>query len=222
VAVSIALTRKRGENMNERLLIAYHLIWTGYGWWLPNDPRGSGSTIVLEDHIAKLGEVHFGRKKVQPARQVVKEFYEEAKKHLKFPLLTFGERKIPVIADAFAETMQREKYTCYACAILLDHVHLLLRKHRDQGDDMIEKLQAAARERLAELKFFDPDHPVWTAGGWKRYLFEPSEVRGVIPYIERNPTVKQDWPFVKEYDGWPLHPGHSPNSPYARVLRNKQ
>ena len=21
----------------------FHLIWTAYGWWLPNDPRGSSS-----------------------------------------------------------------------------------------------------------------------------------------------------------------------------------
>ena len=24
------------------IVIAHHLIWTAYGWWLPNDPRGSG------------------------------------------------------------------------------------------------------------------------------------------------------------------------------------
>ena len=23
------------------IVIAYHLIWTVYGWWLPNDLRGS-------------------------------------------------------------------------------------------------------------------------------------------------------------------------------------
>jgi len=26
--------------MNHPLVIAYPLVWTGYGWWLPNDPRG--------------------------------------------------------------------------------------------------------------------------------------------------------------------------------------
>src|SRR5262245_6645731 len=37
------------------LVIAYHLIWTGYGRWLPNDPRGSGSIKVLAAVIAELG-----------------------------------------------------------------------------------------------------------------------------------------------------------------------
>jgi hypothetical protein len=25
------------------MIAGYHLIWTAYGWWLPNDPRGSTS-----------------------------------------------------------------------------------------------------------------------------------------------------------------------------------
>jgi hypothetical protein len=48
------------------IVIAYHLIWTGYGWWLPNDPRGSMSHRIASDVIAELGELHYGRKKVQP------------------------------------------------------------------------------------------------------------------------------------------------------------
>ena len=28
------------------LVIAYHLIYTTYGFWLPNDPRGSWSDFV--------------------------------------------------------------------------------------------------------------------------------------------------------------------------------
>ena len=28
------------------MVAGYHLIWTVYGYWLPNDPRGSTSTEV--------------------------------------------------------------------------------------------------------------------------------------------------------------------------------
>ena len=49
------------------------------------------------------------------------------------------------------------------------------------------------------------------------------EVRQTIGYIERNPLKiglpPQAWPFVQPYDNWPLHPGHSPNSPYSKRLR---
>jgi hypothetical protein len=28
------------------VVLAYHIIFTAYGFWLPNDPRGSWSTFV--------------------------------------------------------------------------------------------------------------------------------------------------------------------------------
>ena len=48
-------------------------------------------------------------------------------------------------------------------------------------------------------------------------------IRRAIGYIDRNPLAidlpAQHWPFVTPYDDWPLHSGHSPNSPYAKRLR---
>ena len=29
------------------MVVGYHLLWTVYGWWLPNDPRGSMSKEVV-------------------------------------------------------------------------------------------------------------------------------------------------------------------------------
>jgi REP element-mobilizing transposase RayT len=209
--------------VNDRLLIAYHLIWTGYGHWLPNDPRGSGSTVVLKNNIAPLGEIHHGRKRVQPPGRAVSDFHEESQKVLRFPVLRFDQADIERIATSFAEIVEDRKYTCYACAIMPDHVHILIRKHRNLGDEMIEHLQDRSRERLSSAGICDPDHPVWTDGGWKRYLFTPEQLRGVIEYIEANPLEigwpRQVWAFVKPYDRWPLHPGHNPNSPWARGLR---
>jgi hypothetical protein len=53
------------------MVIAHHLIWTLYGWWLPNDPRGSTSRAIRNDVLRDLGELHFGRKRVQPPGDVV-------------------------------------------------------------------------------------------------------------------------------------------------------
>jgi len=209
--------------MPRPLLIAYHLIWTGYGHWLPNDPRGSGSTSVLKDSIAALGEIHYGRKLVQPSGKVVRGFYETAHKVLSYPVLRFYQADILTIGKAIAEIIDAHKYTCFACAIMPDHVHILIRKHRDLGEEMIEHLQDGSRDRFCERGVCDPGHPVWTDGGWKRYLFTPGMIRGVIRYIEDNPSEigwpRQAWAFVTPYDGWPLHPRHNPNSPWARRLR---
>jgi REP element-mobilizing transposase RayT len=209
--------------MPNRLLIAYHLIWTGYGHWLPNDPRGSGSTIVMKDAIAALGEIHYGRKRVQPDRQEVRSFYQQAQKLLSYTTLKFDQSDIMTVGKAFGEIIRERKYTCYACAIMPDHVHILIRKHRDLGEEMIENLQDRSCDRFCDGGSCNPSHPVWTDGGWKRYLFTPEEVRGVIRYIEGNPLEigwpLQRWDFVKAYDNWPLHPGHDPKSPWARGLR---
>jgi REP element-mobilizing transposase RayT len=208
--------------MSQPLVIAYHLIWTGYGWWLPNDPRGSGSRTVRSDVLAQLGELHFGRKRVQPAGREVRAFYAEAAPLLRHPLVSFDENARSEIASAFADVLTRERYTCYACAILPDHVHILLRKHRHQAEDMITHLKDASRARLAGS--LPGDHPVWSDGlGWKVFLDHPDEVRRTIVYVRKNPLPLglpiQEWAFVTPYDGWPLHPGHSVNSPYVRALR---
>jgi REP element-mobilizing transposase RayT len=210
--------------MARPLVIAYHLGWTGYGWWLPNDPRGSRSTTIRSDVIAQLGQLHQGRKPIQPPGREVRRFYERAAGALRHPLLTFDETARSEIAASFAEVIEAERYTCYACALMPDHVHILLRKHKHPGEQMADTLRAASRARLVAGGHRPPDHPVWAAGTpWNVFLDHPEEVRPTIGYIEQNPVrvglPEQRWPFVKPYDGWPLHAGHDPNSPYARRLR---
>jgi REP element-mobilizing transposase RayT len=205
------------------IVIAYHLIWTGYGWWLPNDPRGSMSTTIRNDVLGDLGALHRGRKVVQPASREIREFYREARNRLEYPLRSFAEDEPQTIAVAFGEVIARERYTCYACAIMPDHVHVLIRKHKHQAEEMIANLQDASRLRLRESSSFLAEHPVWGGKGWKVFLDHPDDVRRTIKYVEGNPIhahlPSQQWAFVAPYDGWPLHPGHSPNSPYVRRLQ---
>lgn len=212
--------------MSRPLVIGYHLIWTAYGTWLPNDPRGSGSRFVVNDVLNELGELHYGRKKVQPESREIQVFYEKAAPLLKYPVFAFGPEEIQAISQSFETCITENKYTCYACAIMPDHVHILIRKHRDQAEDMMGNLRNSSLLALTERGFGGMGHPVWTGGlGWKVFLDHPDEIRRTIRYIQNNPIKgglgPQVWEFVKEYDGWPLHPGHNPNSPWARRLRGE-
>jgi REP element-mobilizing transposase RayT len=211
--------------MPHPIVIAYHLIWTGYGWWLPNDLRGSTSRFIASDLLKEIGELHYGRKRIQPARSTLLHFFDSAHARLDFEPLIFTDRDIETIASAFRTVIARLKYTCYACAILRDHVHVLIRKHKDQAEDMISNLQRESHIALRDAGLVHMEHPVWGGHGWKVFLDEPEDIRRTIGYIEKNPIPfrmpVQKWSFVKEYDGWPLHPGHSPNSPYARRLRER-
>lgn len=210
--------------MGNPIVIAHHLIWTAYGTWLPNDPRGNGSKSVACDVFKDLGELHFGRKRIQPAGWEIRAFYEEAHSRLQHPVLPFAFNEIELIAAAFAEVCDTERYTCYACAVMPDHVHLVIRKHKDHAEEMIEKLRVLSRKRLGEKCGRFGDHPVWTGGGgWKVFLDHPDSVQRTIRYVQRNPLQAkmppQAWSFVKPYDLWPLHPGHSVNSPYVKALK---
>lgn len=200
---------KRTKRTIRTPVIAYHLIWTGYGHWLPNDPRGSGSHIVHADVLRDLGDLHTGRRRIQPPGRVVREFYREATPRLFFPVLRFDIDQINIVGAAFSDVVANERYTCYASAMMPDHVHMLIRKHRDTSEQMIGRLQAKSRMWLIERAAIDPDHPIWTAGGgWSVYLETPDDVRRTIRYIERNPRERQQWPFVVPYDDWPFHKRH--------------
>src|SRR4051794_17926110 len=100
------------------VVVGYHLVWTAYGWWLPNDPRGSSSHEVLIEAIARLGELHHGRKAVQPSAAELRDFHQQARQVLAYPVLTFDEEDIAIIAQSFHETITERRYTCYACAIM--------------------------------------------------------------------------------------------------------
>ena len=210
--------------MPRPLVIAYHLIWTGYGWWLPNDPRGSMSKRVATDVIAELGELHYGRKEVQPTSTELRAFRNRARNVLDHPLRKFTREDTDIIAEAFNEVINEHKYTCYACAIMPDHIHLLIRKHKHKAEEMIANFQDKSRSRLRN--HWPDDHPIWGGPGWKVFLDHPDAIRRTITYIQRNPIEwklpQQSFDFVTKYGGWPLHPGHNPNSPYAKRLREAE
>lgn len=192
------------------MVLCHHLIWTAYGWWLPNDPRGSISHEIRSNVIADLGTIHYGRKRVQPAGHDVGAFYERARASLKHELLTFTPEASAAIARAFEAIIHQRNYTCYACAIMPDHVHLAMRKHRDHAETMISEFQNASAIALHGEAHRPSDHPVWGGPGWKVFLDSRGDIERTIRYIEDNPIKQrmpaQRWPFVTPYDSWPQRP----------------
>src|SRR6185295_1246451 len=114
--------------------------------------------------------------------------YARAAATLRHELLTLEEDDIRLIADAFRDTIHREKYTCYACAIMPDHVHALIRKHKHHGEQMIEQLQQASRDALIAAKRRSQEHPVWGGPGWKVFQYTQDDMRRIVRYIEENPV----------------------------------
>src|SRR2546421_522586 len=83
------------------VILAQHIILTGYGHWLPNDPRGSGSIELRKPALEDLGPIHHGRKKIQPPRSELKTFYRDALSKLQYQPLWFNPAMRQAIAEAF-------------------------------------------------------------------------------------------------------------------------
>jgi REP element-mobilizing transposase RayT len=188
------------------MIAGYHLIWTAYGWWLPNDPRGSSSTTIRSTDIKGLGPLHVGRRQVQPSGKAIREFYANAQQRLKHELLTFSAREITAIAHSFATAIQDQRYTCYAAAIMPDHVHIVVRKHRDSAEIVAKCLQDVSCDAVLALGERPIVHPVWGGPGWRVFLESRDDFERTIRYVEENPAKArlpdQTWPFVTRYDGW--------------------
>ncbi len=189
------------------MVAGYHLIWTVYGYWLPNDPRGSTSKDVRVEPIQELGEIHYGRKAMQPSSAEIREFHSEAREVLKHPVLTFDDDEISLVGNGLGEVIAEKGYTCYACAVMPDHVHLLIRRHRDKAEAMIAHFQDVTPSAMIVAEKRKPTHPVWTKGpGWKKFINSRRQFENEVKYIRQNPIKigrpEQMWDFVQQYDGW--------------------
>jgi REP element-mobilizing transposase RayT len=179
---------------------------------------------MASDVIAELGELHYGRRKVQPTSAAMQDFHERSREVLQFQLLEFSPEEVDAIGAAFSESVGEERYTCYACAIMPDHVHILIRKHKHKAEQMIQVLQESSRLQLRTGGSATSIIRYGAAPAGRSFSTIPtrSDGRSGISKGTRSSVVSRRsiGPFVTEYDGWPLHPGHNPNSPYARRLRN--
>ncbi len=192
---------------HQRIIIAHHLILTLYGHWLSNDPRGSGSTEIRKEELEELGPILPGRQYPQPPKWRIKRFYQHANALLAHRPFWFDPAKRQAIAEAFREVVARCNYTCWSCAILWNHAHLVIRRHRDDAQTMWDEFAHASKMVLQTFPEIESDHPVWSDRPYKVFCYDPDGVRGRITYVENNPGKEglepQRYDFVKLYDGWP-------------------
>ncbi len=212
MSLTLAATRSGARVSRERhaMIVAHHIIFGAYGFWLPNDSRGSWSDFVGAWHLYRYG----------PATQVTDPRSHawgehnhalrlEAKSALKYPPVTFTGVQARAVARGFATYAGRSKLDVYGCAIMPDHVHLVIGDHRLAPDQIAIQLKASATRQLAQEKI----HPLqafptasgrfpkaFARGQWKVYL-DPDDVDRAVEYVRQNPLKEgmkeQVWKFVK-------------------------
>ncbi len=197
-------------------MLGWHLIFSTYGFWLPNDPRGSGSTRVRGQHIYAAGgeatKVHTRQSVANRPHDVG--LRRMAKAALKYPAVELTGVQARAVGRGIGAICPKTELAVHACAILPDYVHLVVGKHPFDGDELIACLKRAAtrwmnHECLHPLREFpraDGRLPrPWAAGGWNVMLFALEQMRAAIRYVEENPVraglKRQRWSFVVPYEG---------------------
>ena len=194
--------------------LAYHSIFGFYGFWLPNDPRGSGS-----DYVASLVLLKFGKAtKVHSRRSVAGNAHDHAqrlaaKQALKYARLKITGSQALAVANGFKQAISETGYALYACAIMPDHVHLVIQRHVRSIRQIIGHLKARATSAIRSETRLQGGRPIWGAHGWNIFLTSDEDVRRAIRYVQANPTKdnrpRQHWSFVREFTGVhaiPFHP----------------
>lgn len=196
------------------MVIAYHIVFSTYGFWLPNDPRGSNSDYVRSKSLLPYGEA----KKVKGTRSVARnphnfEVRQLAKEALKYKPVRFNGLQARCVGNGFAKAVYKAKMNVIACAILPDHVHVLVLRHKYRVETIVRLLKSAATVELQQqglhpfqdITLCDGSHPSpWGQKYRDVYLFEEWEIPGKIEYVQSNPLKerkrKQTWSFVQEFE----------------------
>ena len=184
------------------MIIAYHAIFTTYGTWLPNDPRGSFSVEIYNQELKALGEIKYGRQDPQPARPFLRRFWTAAEPRLSRKPYFISDATRPIIADAFAAVAGRLNLTVRECSIMNDHVHFLVARSGYRIEYLVNQLKGAATRALG-LK-----RTPWARRGWKVFINTEEALCAAADYIRANPVIagmaQQSWPFVTRLPEGPV------------------
>jgi REP element-mobilizing transposase RayT len=196
---------------------AAHVIFGTYGFWLPNDPRGSWSDFVAAWDLFRAA----GRAttvNTRRSRSAVIHDHEAsraAKAELKYPPITLTGHQARAVGESFHDFAKRSRLTVLACAILPQHVHLVITDYVYDAGQVVTLLKGAASKHLDEQSL----HPMsafprrkgrlatcWARGEWKVYLDTPTDVKRAIRYVENNPVKEglklQRWRVVTPMHDW--------------------
>ena len=178
------------------MVIAYHSVFTTYGTWLPNDPRGSYSKQVYRAELRHLAPPQYGRQSPQPDRGTLSRFWTAARPNMKYPPYFMTKAAHRVIARAFGETVRRLSLRIAGCAIMTDHVHLVVPRSKYRIEYAVGQLKGTATNALGL------DRTPWSRGSGRNvFLNDWEAVQAAVQYVEANPTAAglppQRWDFVE-------------------------
>jgi len=189
---------------------AYHLILTAYGFWLPNDPRGSWSDFVRSFELVRFGRATKTAERRSLARDPSDHrIRRAAKQALVRDPAVFDGLQARAVARGLGASVARSGFVIHACAVMPDHVHLVVARHRYSIERVAMQLKSnASRELVAEglhpfqhVLYADGTRPMpWARKHWSVFLSDDEGIDRAIRYVNNNPVrdgkKAQAWTFV--------------------------
>jgi len=180
------------------MILASHGIFTAYGFWLPNDPRGSWSDFIRKWDLLRFGNAT----KTDTRKSVAHTLHDRqtrlaAKSALKFDPIHFSGVQARAISRGFATTVKESGYEILVCSIMPDHVHIVVRRHERAIEKIIAHLKARATQQLiaeslhpfVHLATADGRFPsVWADRAWKVFLDSNDDITGRLITCDQTPS----------------------------------
>ena len=136
------------------------------------------------------------------------------RKALLYPPVTLTGKQALSVAKGFQAQATKSSYGIWACAILPEHTHLVIARHRYKVEQMSNLLKGAATTQLIEdnvhplAKYAKPgERPpgMWARHQWKVYLDTDEQIENAIAYVTANPIKEgkpeQKWKWITPYRG---------------------
>ena len=190
---------------------AYHVIFGSYGFWLPNDPRGTWSEFVGSWELYRQGPPSPGSSRIE-LNDDVKHKLHQLKTSLKFPPVRFSGLQAKSIGTGFGTAAKTSNINILRCSILPEHVHMVIAHHRIKIRYIVGLLKGEATKQL----LCDKLHPLsgqldslgniptpWSSKCWVVYLDSDEDILSAIRYVDANPIKegmpRQLWRFECPY-----------------------
>jgi REP element-mobilizing transposase RayT len=196
------------------MILARHLVWTAYGWWFPNDPRGSWSKEVWTPAIRGLGTAGNpsarGRRTVQPSPDELQHWLQKAQRFLKHPPVLLDTSARELARNAIMQQVKTHGYVVAGFAVMPEHVHVVVERHQKHTFQRMVQAFKSVSSRALRKHFLlaalparrsrrdscksgcatraagsAVKRPIWSRGYWVRYLDTDNAVAAAIAYVRR-------------------------------------
>lgn len=188
------------------MIRAYHVIWGTYGFWLPNDPRGSWSEFVASWEL-----LHHGKSTAIAPREARSDEWAswqaaalKSLRHLAIELTGVQARAIGV---GFGNAVRRSKFIVLACSLFAEtrsfgrgSTHF---RHRASVHSAKRRGNEATQSRRSASSRDPCPRRQGTVALWKVFLEDDANIQATINYVEQNPIKEgkraQGWSFVTPF-----------------------